>query len=281
MPAVQTLVKNFFKKEPCKGVNPDEAVAMGAAIQGGIMTKKYSGGSQMILLDVTPLTLGIETMGGVFTPIIDRNSTIPIKKSKVFSTAQDQQTEVEVKVLQGERPIADENKLLGKFTMDGLPPVAKGVPQIEVSFDVDASGVVHVSATDKKTGKAQSIKVQAKGGLSESEIDELIKQAELHKEEDNKRRESVEIKNSCETKINTFENSLNEYKSSMPQTDQDALTTQITAVRALMTTEGADLQALKDELAKLETSAMGIFERAYNSKSAGGDAENKENKEKK
>jgi len=158
MPAVQGVVKGFFKKEPCKGVNPDEAVAMGAAIQGGIMTKKYSGGSQMILLDVTPLTLGIETYGGVFTGIIDRNTTIPIKKSKVFSTAADGQTEVDVKVLQGERPIADQNKLLGNFILDGLPPVPKGVPQIEVTFDVDASGVVHVSAIDKKTNKSQSSK---------------------------------------------------------------------------------------------------------------------------
>jgi len=268
MPAVQGIVKNFFKKDPCKGVNPDEAVAAGAAIQGGIMTKKYAGGSQMILLDVTPLTLGIETYGGVFTPIIDRNTTIPVKKAKVFSTAADAQTEVECKVLQGERPIADQNKLLGKFILDGLPPVPKGVPQIEVIFDVDASGVVHVNAVDKKTGKSQSIRVQAKGGLSESEIDDLIKEAEVHREADTKRKELLDVRNGAESTLNKIDANLENWRSSISKEDLDSLSNTMTEVRALLSNDDTDPNLLKEAAQKLDTLSLSVFERAYNAKGA-------------
>jgi len=275
MPAVQGVVKGFFKKEPCKGVNPDEAVAMGAAIQGGIMTKKYSGGSQMILLDVTPLTLGIETYGGVFTGIIDRNTTIPIKKSKVFSTAADGQTEVDVKVLQGERPIADQNKLLGNFILDGLPPVPKGVPQIEVTFDVDASGVVHVSAIDKKTNKSQSIRVQAKGGLNESEIDALIKEAELHREADAKRKEGLDARNKAESTINKIESNLEQWRDSITKEDMEALMNAMTETRGLLSNNDADPTTLIDAAAKLDTLSLSTFERAYNAKGASSGSDKK------
>jgi len=275
MPAVQGVVKGFFKKEPCKGVNPDEAVAMGAAIQGGIMTKKYSGGSQMILLDVTPLTLGIETYGGVFTGIIDRNTTIPIKKSKVFSTAAEGQTEVDVKVLQGERPIADQNKLLGNFILDGLPPVPKGVPQIEVTFDVDASGVVHVSAIDKKTNKSQSIRVQAKGGLNESEIDALIKEAELHREADAKRKEGLDARNKAESTINKIESNLEQWRDSITKEDMEALMNAMTETRGLLSNNDADPTTLIDAAAKLDTLSLSTFERAYNAKGASSGSDKK------
>eukprot|EP01114_Cavostelium_apophysatum_P003679 TRINITY_DN1377_c0_g1_i1.p1 TRINITY_DN1377_c0_g1~~TRINITY_DN1377_c0_g1_i1.p1 ORF type:complete len:664 (+),score=226.56 TRINITY_DN1377_c0_g1_i1:274-2265(+) len=278
MPAVQTIVKNFFRKDPCKGVNPDEAVAIGAAIQGGIMTKKYGGGSQMVLVDVTPLTLGIETVGGTFTGIIDRNTTIPIKRSKVFTTAEDAQTEVEVKVLQGERSMASDNKLLGKFILDGLPPVPRGVPQIEVIFDVDASGVVHVNAIDKKTGKSQAIKVQAKGGLSEDEIQNLIKEAEANKELDNQRKEAIDAKNEAEKKISTFETNVATWKESLTKADQEAITTAITDLRAAMPQEGAVPEKIREAIKKLDEVALPAFERAYNQGAAkssnAGDANN-------
>lgn len=271
MPAVQTLVKSFFRKEPCKGVNPDEAVAMGAAIQGGIMTKKYGGSNQMVLLDVTPLTLGIETFGGVFTGIIDRNTTIPVKKAKVFSTAEDGQTQVEVKVLQGERPIAADNKLLGMFILDGLPPVGKGVPQIEVTFDVDASGVVHVSAIDKKTNKSQSIRVQAKGGLSEDEIQDLIKEAEVNKEADLKKKESSDAKNKAESLINKFETNINEWRASIAQPDLDALNVSITNVRALLADEAATPEQILESTKKMEELAYATFQKAYEKKGSSGE----------
>merc|ERR1712159_733334 len=191
MPKVIEEVKNFFGKDPNKSVNPDEVVAMGAAIQAGVLQGDVK---DVLLLDVTPLSLGIETLGGVFTRLIDRNTTIPTKKSQVFSTAEDNQSAVTIRVSQGEREIAAYNKMLGQFDLVGIPPAPRGVPQIEVTFDIDANGIVHVSAKDKGTGKEQQIRIQASGGLSESEIEQMVKDAESHADADKKRRESVETR---------------------------------------------------------------------------------------
>merc|ERR1711974_227284 len=195
MPKVQDTCKESFGRAPSKSVNPDEAVAMGAAIQGGVLAGDVT---DVLLLDVTPLSLGIETLGGVFTKLINRNTTIPTKKSQVFSTAADGQTQVEIKVHQGEREMAMDNKLLGQFSLVGIPPAPRGVPQIEVTFDIDANGIVNVSAKDKGTGKEQQIRIQASGGLSDSDIDQMVQDAEKFAEEDKKRRESAEARNQAE-----------------------------------------------------------------------------------
>ena len=205
IPAVQEAVKKYFGKDPFKGINPDECVAIGAAIQAGVLTGEVK---DLLLLDVTPLSLGIETLGGVFTKLIERNTTIPTKKSQVFSTAADGQTAVTVRVFQGERSMASDNKLLGEFNLDGIPPAPKGVPQIEVSFDIDANGIVHVSAKDLGTGKEQNITITASSNLSEGEIDKAIKEAEKHAEEDSKRKESVEIRNNADTMVFQSEKTL-------------------------------------------------------------------------
>ena len=191
-PKVQDLVRSFFGKEPHKGVNPDEVVAIGAAIQGGVLAGDVK---DVLLLDVTPLSLGIETLGGVTTKLIERNTTIPTKKSEVFSTAADSQPQVEIHVLQGERQMAADNKTIGRFTLDGIPPAPRGVPQIEVTFDIDANGILHVAARDKATGKEQKIKIEASGGLNEAEIKKMVTDAEAHAEEDRKRRDEIEVKN--------------------------------------------------------------------------------------
>src|SRR6478672_1771070 len=207
MPMVQEAVKKFFGKEPHKGVNPDEVVALGAAVQAGVLQGDVK---DVLLLDVTPLTLGIETLGGVFTPLIDRNTTIPAKKSQVFSTAEDNQTAVTIRVFQGEREMAADNKLLGQFDLMGIPPAPRGMPQIEVAFDIDANGIVHVTAKDKATGKEQSIRIQASGGLSDADIEKMVKDAESHAAEDKKRRELVELRNQTEALIHGTEKSLSE-----------------------------------------------------------------------
>ena len=198
MPKVQDIVKNFFGKEPHKGVNPDEVVAIGAAIQGGVLAGEVK---DVLLLDVTPLSLGIETLGGVTTVLIPRNTTIPTKKSEVFSTAEDNQTTVEIHVLQGERQMAQDNRTIGKFQLTGIPPAPRGVPQVEVTFDIDANGILHVSAKDKATGKEQKIRIEASSGLADKEIDKMVKDAEAHAAEDKKRRDEIERRNRLDTMV--------------------------------------------------------------------------------
>jgi molecular chaperone DnaK len=208
MPKVREAVKEFFGKEPHTGVNPDEVVAMGAAIQAGVLQGDVK---DVLLLDVTPLSLGIETLGGVATKLIERNTTIPTRKSEVFSTASDNQTSVEVHVVQGERPLARDNRTLGRFHLVGLPPAPRGVPQIEVTFDIDANGIVHVTAKDKGTGKEQQIRIQASGGLSDADIDKMVSEAEQFAEDDKKRREAAEAKNQAESLIHSTEQQLKEH----------------------------------------------------------------------
>ncbi|KAK9163475.1 hypothetical protein Syun_004377 [Stephania yunnanensis] len=213
VPKVQDIVSEIFQKSPSKGVNPDEAVAMGAAIQGGILRGDVK---ELLLLDVTPLSLGIETLGGIFTRLINRNTTIPTKKSQVFSTAADNQTQVGVRVLQGEREMASDNKLLGEFELVGIPPAPRGMPQIEVTFDIDANGIVTVSAKDKATGKEQQITIRSSGGLSEDEIDKMVKEAELHAQKDKERKTLIDLRNSADTTIYSIEKSLSEYRDKIP-----------------------------------------------------------------
>src|SRR5689334_4052633 len=220
MPKIQEVVKQFFGKEPHKGVNPDEVVAIGAAIQAGVLQGDVK---DVLLLDVTPLSLGIETLGGVFTRIIDRNTTIPTKKSQVFSTAEDNQNAVTIRVFQGEREMAADNKLLGQFDLMGIAPAPRGVPQIEVTFDIDANGIVNVSAKDKATGKEQRIQIQASGGLSEADIDRMIKEAEAHAVEDKKRKEAVEAKNTAEALLHSAEKTVVEHGSKLSDTDRRAV----------------------------------------------------------
>ncbi len=217
MPAVQAKAKEIFGKEPHKGINPDEVVAIGAAIQGAVLKGDIK---DVLLLDVTPLSLGIETLGGMFTKIIERNTTIPVKKSQIFTTAADNQTSVGIHVLQGERPLAKDNKTLGKFELVGIPPAPRGVPQIEVTFDIDANGIVHVSAKDKATGKEQSIKITASSGLTEEEIEKMVKEAEMHAEEDRKRKELIEVKNQAENLIYTTEKTLKEAGDKIAESDK-------------------------------------------------------------
>ena len=220
MPKVQEVVKQLFGKEPHKGVNPDEVVAVGAAIQAGVLQGDVK---DVLLLDVTPLSLGIETLGGVFTRLIDRNTTIPTKKSQVFSTAEDGQTAVTIRVFQGEREMAADNKMLGQFDLVGIPPAPRGVPQIEVTFDIDANGIVNVSAKDKGTGKEQQIRIQASGGLSEADIQKMVKDAEAHAEEDKKRKAAVEAKNHAEALVHSTEKALAEHGSKVGEAERRAI----------------------------------------------------------
>ena len=268
MPKVQQVVKEVFGKEPHKGVNPDEVVAVGAAIQAGVLQGEVK---DVLLLDVTPLSLGIETLGGVFTRLIDRNTTIPTKKSQTFSTAEDGQNAVTIRVSQGEREMAADNKLLGQFDLVGIPPAPRGVPQIEVTFDIDANGIVHVSAKDKATGKEQSIRIQASGGLSDSEIEQMVKDAESHAAEDKKKREVVEAKNQAEALIHATEKQLSENESNAAvATAKPDVEKAITDLKAAL--EADDVERIKAATRTLAQTAMKIGEAVYAAQQGAGDA---------
>ncbi|XZN58927.1 molecular chaperone DnaK [Clostridium perfringens] len=258
IPAVQEAVKNFTGKEPSKGVNPDECVAMGAAIQAGVLTGDVK---DVLLLDVTPLTLGIETLGGVATPLIERNTTIPARKSQIFSTAADNQTSVEIHVVQGERQMAADNKTLGRFTLSGIAPAPRGIPQIEVAFDIDANGIVKVSATDKATGKEANITITASTNLSDAEIDKAVKEAEQFAEEDKKRKEAIEVKNNAEQTVYQTEKTLNELGDKVSAEEKSEIEAKIEEVKKVK--DGDDIEAIKKAMEDLTQSFYKVSEKLY------------------
>jgi len=258
MPKVSELVKNFFGKETNKGVNPDEVVASGAAIQGGVLQGDVK---DVLLLDVTPLSLGIETLGGVFTRLIDKNTTIPTKKSQVFSTAEDNQSAVTIRVFQGEREMAADNKLLGQFDLVGIPPAARGMPQIEVTFDIDANGIVNVSAKDKATGKEQQIRIQASGGLSDEDIERMVKEAEENAEADKKKREAVDTRNHADSLINETEKNLKEHGDKVPEADKNKISADIEELKKVK--DGDDIEVIKSKTETLVQSSLKLGEAIY------------------
>ena len=260
MPRVLAEVKNFFGKEPNKSVNPDEVVAMGAAIQAGVLQGDVK---DVLLLDVTPLSLGIETLGGVSTKLIEKNTTIPTKKSQVFSTADDNQPAVSIRVLQGEREMASDNKMLGNFELVGIAPAARGIPQIEVTFDIDANGIVSVSAKDKGTGKEQKIQIQASGGLSDEEIEKMVKDAEANKDEDKKKRESVDVRNQADTLIHSTEKNLKEHGAKVSDADKKAIEDSSSALKEAI--KGTDIEDIKKKTETLVQASMKLGEAIYKS----------------
>ena len=263
MPKVTEIVKNFFGKDPSKGVNPDEVVAMGAAIQAGVLQGDVK---DVLLLDVTPLSLGIETLGGVFTKLIERNTTVPTKKSQVFSTAEDNQNAVTIRVFQGEREMAQDNKLLGQFDLVGIPPAPRGTPQIEVTFDIDANGIVNVSAKDKSTGKEQQIKIQASGGLSDEEIEKMVKDAEANAEADKKKREEVDVKNQAESLVFQVEKNLKEHGEKINADDKSKIESDLKDLKEAV--EKNDLDAMKQKTQDLTQSSMKMGEAMYKDQQA-------------
>lgn len=261
MPKVQTTVQDIFGRQPSRSVNPDEAVAVGAAVQGGVLAGDVT---DVLLLDVTPLSLGIETLGGVFTRLISRNTTIPTKKGQVFSTAADGQTQVEIKVHQGEREMANDNKLLGQFTLVGIPPAPRGVPQIEVTFDIDANGIVHVSARDKGTGKEQQIVIQSSGGLSKDEIENMVRNAETYAAQDKVKKERVEAVNQAEGIIHDTESKMSEFKDQLPKEECDKLQEQITQVREVVSKkDDTSPEEIRKLTSSLQQASLKLFEMAY------------------
>jgi molecular chaperone DnaK len=260
MPKVQEVVEDFFGKAPSKGVNPDEVVAMGAGLQGGVLKGDVK---DILLLDVTPLSLGIETLGGIFTRLIARNTTIPTKKSQVFSTAADNQSQVEIKVLQGEREMAADNKLLGQFNLVGLPPAPRGVPQVEVAFDIDANGIVNVSAKDKATGKEQNIVIQSSGGLSDDDIERMTREAEENVEADKRRKESIEAKNDADSLIYGTEKSVSEHGEKLSDEDKKAIEDAIADLKSTLENDDADPDEIKEKTATLNTAQMKIGQAIY------------------
>jgi len=265
IPAIQEAVKKYFGKEPSKGVNPDEVVAVGAAIQGGVLTGEVK---DVLLLDVTPLSLGIETMGGVFTKLIESNTTIPTKKSEVFSTASDSQPSVEIHVIQGERSMAQDNRTIGRFHLDGLPPAPRGVPQIEVTFDIDANGIIHVSAKDKATGKEQNIRIQASSGLSKEEIEKMKKEAELNADSDRKARESADLVNQADTLIFQTEKNLKEFGEKIPADKKSIIESALVELKAAHAEK--NLETIKPALDKLNTAFQDASQDMYNATQSAG-----------
>lgn len=266
-PKVNEIVQDIFKKKPYAGVNPDESVAMGAAIQGGVMSGKFT---DLLLIDVTPLSLGIETEGGIFTKLIERNTTIPTKNTKVFSTAQDNQTEVQVRVLQGEREIASQNKLLAQFSLSGFPPAPRGVPQIGVTFDIDSNGIVKVSAVDQATGKENEVRIMSSGGLSKDEIEKIMKDAEEHAEEDKARRQKVELLNTVESSLDSAQKSLKEHRQYVNEENEAKLKQAMTDLENLKENEDATVDEIKEALEKFNQIQMEAFSDAYKSKGDSG-----------
>jgi molecular chaperone DnaK len=264
MPAVQEAVKKLFGKDPHKGVNPDEVVAVGAAIQAGVLGGDVK---DILLLDVTPLTLSIETLGGVATPLIERNTTIPTRKSQVFSTASDNQNQVEVNVLQGERPMAVDNKSLGRFVLDGIPPAPRGVPQVEVTFDIDANGIINVTAADKATSRSQHITITATSGLSDTEVERMRKDAEAHKAEDDKRKELVDAHNTADSAVYTAEKTLKDLGDKVPANRKQEIQDLVAKVRTAL--GGQDAQAMKSSTEALMEQLQKIGAEAYQQGAAG------------
>ena len=263
MPRIREFVKDVFGKEPNMSVNPDEVVAMGAAIQAGVLQGDVK---DVLLLDVTPLSLGIETLGGVFTRLIDRNTTIPTKKSQVFSTADDNQSAVTISVCQGEREMAADNKHLGQFNLEGIPPAPRGVPQIEVTFDIDANGLVNVSAADKATGKEQAIRIEASGGLSDDDIEQMVKDAEANATADKERREQVEARNNAEALIHATEKSIAENEDKIDAADKEAAEAAMGELKTAL--EGEDMDAINEKAQALSQAALKIGEAVYQAQQA-------------